>query len=53
MVSMTVFINDPRNDDRLTECREMFPNGRYPGSALITVSNFAAPGILGVDGVAA
>ncbi len=54
MVTMTVFINDPRNGDRLTELRrEIFPNGRYPGSALITVSNFAVPGILiEVQGVA-
>src|SRR5712692_10161433 len=54
MVTMTVFINDPRNGDRLTELRrEIFPNGRYPGSALITVSNFAVPGILiEIQGVA-
>ena len=54
MVSMTVFINDPRNGDRLTEMRrEIFPASRYPGSALITVSNFAAPGILiEIQGVA-
>jgi enamine deaminase RidA (YjgF/YER057c/UK114 family) len=54
MVTMTVFINDPRNGDRLTELRrEIFPSGRYPGSALITVSNFAVPGILiEVQGVA-
>src|SRR5713101_7792898 len=54
MVTMTVFINDPRNGDRLTELRrEIFPTGRYPGSALITVSNFAVPGILiEVQGVA-
>jgi len=54
MVTMTVFINDPRNGDRLTELRrEIFPAGRYPGSALITVSNFAVPGILlEVQGVA-
>jgi enamine deaminase RidA (YjgF/YER057c/UK114 family) len=54
MVTMTVFINDPRNGDRLTEMRrEIFPAGRYPGSALITVSNFAVPGILiEVQGVA-
>lgn len=25
--------------------REMFPDGNFPGSALITVSNFARPGI--------
>jgi len=54
MVTMTVFINDPRNGDRLTELRrEIFPSGRYPGSALITVSNFAVPGILiEIQGVA-
>jgi 2-iminobutanoate/2-iminopropanoate deaminase len=46
-VTMTVFINDPRNGDRLTQMRrEMFPDGNYPGSALITVSNFAVPGML-------
>jgi 2-iminobutanoate/2-iminopropanoate deaminase len=54
LVSMTVFINDPRNGDRLTEIRrEIFKDGNYPGSALITVSNFAAPGILiEIQGVA-
>jgi 2-iminobutanoate/2-iminopropanoate deaminase len=47
MVSMTVFINDPRHGDRFIELRhEMFPDGKYPASALITVSNFARPGIL-------
>jgi 2-iminobutanoate/2-iminopropanoate deaminase len=47
LVTMTVFINDPRNGDRLTQMRRaMFPDGNYPGSALITVSNFAAPGML-------
>jgi 2-iminobutanoate/2-iminopropanoate deaminase len=47
LVTMTVFINDPRNGDRLTQMRrEMFPDGNYPGSALITVSNFAVPGML-------
>jgi 2-iminobutanoate/2-iminopropanoate deaminase len=54
LVTMTVFINDPRNGDRLTEIRkEIFKDGNYPGSALITVSNFAAPGILTeIQGVA-
>ena len=54
LVTVTVFINDPRNGDRLTELRrEIFPAGRYPGSALITVSNFAVPGILiEIQGVA-
>ncbi len=54
MVTMTVFINDPRNGDKVTQLRhEIFPDGNYPGSALITVSNFAAPGLLiEVQGVA-
>ena len=47
MVSMTVFINDPRNGDRFIEIRrKMFSDGKYPASALITVSNFAQPGML-------
>jgi 2-iminobutanoate/2-iminopropanoate deaminase len=54
LVTMTVFINDPRNGDRLTEIRkEIFPDGNYPGSALITVSNFAVSGLLiEIQGVA-
>ena len=54
MVTMTVFINDPRNGDRFVAVRkEMFPDGNFPGSALITVSNFAAPGMmLEIQGVA-
>jgi 2-iminobutanoate/2-iminopropanoate deaminase len=54
LVTMTVFINDPRNGDRLTEIRrEIFSNGNYPGSALITVSNFALPGMMiEIQGVA-
>ncbi len=47
LVTMTVFINDPRNGDRFIELRkEMFPDGNFPGSALITVSHFARPGML-------
>ena len=46
VVSMTVFIKESRYGDRFVEMRkEMFQNGNYPGSALITVSNFARPGI--------
>ena len=54
MVTMTVFILDPRMGDRFVEIRrECFTEGRYPASALITVSNFARPGILiEVQGVA-
>ena len=54
MVTMTVFINDPRNGDRFVEMRGgFFPDGNYPASALITVSNFARPGMLiEIQGVA-
>ena len=54
MVTMTVFINDPRNGDRFVEMRrDYFPDGNYPASALITVSNFARPGMLiEIQGVA-
>jgi len=46
VVSMTVFIKESRYGDRFVEMRkEMFQNGHYPGSALITVTNFARPGI--------
>ena len=44
VVTWTVYINDQRNGDRLVKIRHgMFPDGKFPGSALITVSNFAAP----------
>jgi 2-iminobutanoate/2-iminopropanoate deaminase len=54
MVTMTVFINDPRNGDRFVEMRRgFFPDGNYPASALMTVSNFARPGMLiEIQGVA-
>src|SRR6476620_3991086 len=54
MVTMTVFINDPRNGDRFVEMRKgFFPDGNFPASALITVSNFARPGMLiEIQGVA-
>ena len=43
IVTMTVFITDPRHGTRFTELRkDYFPNG-YPASALITVSAFAVP----------
>jgi 2-iminobutanoate/2-iminopropanoate deaminase len=43
---MTVFIKEPRYGDRFVELRkQMFLDGNYPGSALITVTNFARPGI--------
>lgn len=47
LVTMTVFINEPRYGDRFVELRkEAFPDGKFPGSALITVTAFARPGIL-------
>jgi enamine deaminase RidA (YjgF/YER057c/UK114 family) len=46
LVTMTVFIKEPRHGDRFVEIRrELFPEGRYPASALITVTNFARPGM--------
>ena len=54
MVTMTVFIGDGRYGERFVNVRkEMFPDGNYPASALITVSGFAAPGMmLEIQGVA-
>ena len=54
LVTMTVFIKDPRYGDRFVEIRrEMFPDGEFPGSALITVSNFARPGLeIEIQGIA-
>ena len=55
LVWMTVFINDPRHGDRFVNIRaEKFANGRFPASALITVSHFARPGIvIEIQGIAA
>ena len=54
LVTMTVFINDARYGDRFVAIRrEHFPDGRYPCSALLTISGFARPGILiEIQGVA-
>jgi 2-iminobutanoate/2-iminopropanoate deaminase len=54
VVTITVFINDPRNGDRMaTLRREAFAEGKWPGSTMITVSNFAQPGMLvEIEGVA-
>lgn len=47
LVTMTVFINDPRYGDQFVKLRqEIFSDGKFPGSALLTVSNFARPEIL-------
>jgi enamine deaminase RidA (YjgF/YER057c/UK114 family) len=46
LVTMTVFIKEPRYGDRFVEIRrELFPDGNFPASALITVANFARPGM--------
>ena len=46
VVAMTVFIKESRYGDRFVEMRkDFFQNGNYPGSVLITVTNFARPGI--------
>ncbi|MBX3664844.1 MAG: RidA family protein [Burkholderiales bacterium] len=53
MVTMTVFINDPRFGDRFVELRKEIFRSNFPASALITVSGFARPGILvEVQGIA-
>jgi len=46
VVTLTVFIKESRYGDKFVEMRkDFFKNGNYPGSALITVTNFARPGI--------
>jgi 2-iminobutanoate/2-iminopropanoate deaminase len=54
LVTMTVFIKEPRHGDRFIEIRRgLFADGKFPGSALITVSNFARPGIeIEIQGIA-
>ena len=54
LVTMTVFIKDPRHGDRFVEIRkELFPGGNFPASALITVFAFARPGIdVEIQGIA-
>jgi 2-iminobutanoate/2-iminopropanoate deaminase len=54
LVTMTVFINDVRYGDAFVKIRaEVFAHGNFPASALITVSNFARPGMLiEIQGVA-
>lgn len=54
LVTMTVFINDPRHGDAFVKLRgEFFSDGKFPASALITVAHFARPGmLLEIQGVA-
>ena len=47
IVTMTVFIIDARYGDRFIDIRkEMYPDGNYPASALITVAGFARPNMM-------
>ena len=53
MVTMTVFITDARNGDRLTALRKEIFKECFPASALITVTGLAVPGLLvEVQGIA-
>jgi len=54
LVTMTVFVKEARHGDRFVELRrQKFPDGHYPASALITVTNFARPGMeIEIQGVA-
>ena len=54
IVQMTVFIIDSRYGTAFTEIRKnYFPDGNYPGSALITCSGFAQPEMMvEIQGVA-
>lgn len=54
LVTMTVFINDPRHGDSFVKIRnEFFKDGCFPASALLTISQFARPGmLLEIQGVA-
>ena len=54
LVTMTVFINDPRHGDSFVNIRNaFFKDGKYPASALLTIAHFARPGMLiEIQGVA-
>lgn len=53
MVTMTVFITDPRYGDRFTQLRREIFGDNFPASALITVSGLARPELLvEVQGIA-
>ena len=46
IVWMTVFIKDPRNGDAFVKLRSsLFQDGKFPASTLVTISNFARPGM--------
>jgi 2-iminobutanoate/2-iminopropanoate deaminase len=46
IVTMTVFLTDPRNTTRMTEIRSEIFGSDFPASAAITVTGFADPNML-------
>src|SRR5665213_2074369 len=46
MVTMTVFLTDPRHTTRMTEIRATIFGADFPASAAITVTGFADPTML-------
>jgi 2-iminobutanoate/2-iminopropanoate deaminase len=54
LVTMTVYLADGRYGDRFVAIRkEFFPDGKFPCSALLTISGFARPGMMiEIQGVA-
>jgi 2-iminobutanoate/2-iminopropanoate deaminase len=47
LVTMTVYLIDARYGDRFVAIRkEYFPDGKFPCSALLTISGFARPGMM-------
>jgi 2-iminobutanoate/2-iminopropanoate deaminase len=53
VVSMTVFITDVRNGKHFADIRkEYFPDGKYPGSALIAVDGLMGQSMIEIQGVA-
>ena len=50
---MTVFITDVRNGKHFADIRkEYFPDGKYPGSALIAVDGLMGQSMIEIQGVA-
>ncbi|NPT59764.1 RidA family protein [Paraburkholderia sp. 5N] len=53
IASMTVFITDVRNGGHFADIRkEFFPDGKFPGSALITVDGLMGQSQIEIQGIA-
>lgn len=54
MVTMTVFLKDVRDSEAFIEVRrEFFKDGKFPCSALLTITSFVRPGsVIEIQGVA-